>query len=116
MNNYLYIPAFSIEQKYKLKNNNIENTEEENVIDDLCEDYKIEFLPEELIAKKNNKKSNNFEFNIMEEEIKNRNQYIINDEFIIFILDLDMMENIGIIPVMSLDVQKENFIPDSIYE
>jgi hypothetical protein len=116
MNNYLYIPAFSIEQKYKLKNNNIENTEEENVIDDLSEDYKIEFLPEELIAKKNNKKSNNFEFNIMEEEIKNRNQYIINDEFIIFILDLDMMENIGIIPVMSLDVHKEKFIPDSIYE
>lgn len=116
MNNYLYIPAFSIEQKYKLKNNNIENTEEENVIDDLSEDYKIEFLPEELIAKKNNKKSNNFEFNIMEEEINNRNQYIINDEFIVFILDLDMMENIGIIPVMSLDVHKENFIPDSIYE
>ena len=52
----------------------------------------------------------------MEEEINNRNQYIINDEFIVFILDLDMMENIGIIPVMSLDVHKENFIPDSIYE
>jgi len=38
--------------KNKLKNNKNENPGEENVIDDLCEDYKIEFLPEELIAKK----------------------------------------------------------------
>ena len=116
MNNYLYIPAFSIEQKYKLKNNRNENHGDENVIDDLCEDYKIEFLPEELITKKNNKKSNNFDFNIIEKEIKNRREYIINDDFIIFILDLDMMENIGIIPVMSFEVHKENFIPDSICE
>ena len=116
MNNYLYIPAFSIEQKYKLKNNRNENPGEENVIDDLCEEYKIEFLPEELIAKKNNKKSNTFEFNIIEKEIKNRSEYIINDDFMIFILDLDMMENIGIFPVMSFKVHKENFIPDSICE
>ena len=116
MNNYLYIPTFSIEQKYEIKNNNNENTEEENAINGFSEVCKVEFLPEEIIAKKNNKKSNNFEFNIVGNEMKDRRDYLINDEFMIFILDLNMMEKIGIIPLMSIDVHKENFISDYIYE
>ena len=115
-NNYLFIPAFSLEQKYELKNNNIENQKEENVINNINEDYKIEFLPEDLIIKRNNKLSNNFEFNIVGDEIKNRRDSIINDEFMIFILDIDMIDNIGIIPLMSIHVHKENFIPDSFDE
>ena len=115
-NNYLFIPAFSLEQKYELKNNNIENQKEENVINNINEDYKIEFLPEDLIIKRNNKVSNNFEFNIVGDEIKNRRDSIINDEFMIFILDIDMIDNIGIIPLMSIHVHKENFIPDSFDE
>ena len=115
-NNYLFIPAFSLEQKYELKNNNIENQKEENVINNINEDYKIEFLPEDLIIKRNNKVSNNFEFNIVGDEIKNRRDSIINDEFMIFILDIDMIDNVGMIPLISIDVRKENFIPDSIDE
>ena len=34
----------------------------------------------------------------------------------IFILDIDMIDNIGIIPLMSIHVHKENFIPDSFDE
>ena len=112
-NNYLFIPAFSLEQKYELKNNNIENQKEENVISDINEECKIEFIPEDLIIRRNNKISNNFEFNIVGDEIKNRRDSIINDEFMIFILDIDMIDNIGIIPLMSIHVHKENFIPDS---
>jgi hypothetical protein len=115
-NNYLFIPAFSLEQKFELKNNNIENQKEENVINNINEDYKIEFLPEDLIIKRNNKISNNFEFNIVGNEIKNRRDSIINDEFMIFILDIDMIDNVGMIPLISIDVHKENFIPDSIDE
>ena len=115
-NNYLFIPAFSLEQKYELKNNNIENQKEENVISDINEECKIEFIPEDLIIRRNNKISNNFEFNIVGDEIKNRRDSIINDEFMIFILDIDMIDNIGIIPLMSIRVHKENFIPDSFDE
>ena len=115
-NNYLFIPAFSLEQKYELKNNNIENQKEENVIRDINEECKIEFIPEDLIIRRNNKISNNFEFNIVGDEIKNRRDSIINDEFMIFILDIDMIDNIGIIPLMSIHVHKENFIPDSFDE
>jgi hypothetical protein len=115
-NNYLFIPAFSLEQKYELKNNNIENQKEENVISDINEECKIEFIPEDLIIRRNNKISNNFEFNIVGDEIKNRRDSIINDEFMIFILDIDMIDNIGIIPLMSIHVHKENFIPDSFDE
>ena len=115
-NNYLFIPAFSLEQKYELKNNNIENQKEENVISDINEECKIEFIPEDLIIRRNNKISNNFEFNIVGDEIKNRRDSIINDEFMIFILDIDMIDKIGIIPLMSIHVHKENFIPDSFDE
>ena len=34
----------------------------------------------------------------------------------IFILDIDMIDNVGMIPLISIDVRKENFIPDSIDE
>ena len=112
INKYIYIPAFSIEQKYEQKN--VENSDEDdkNVINSFNEDCKIEFLTEEIIAKKNKKTSNNFEFNITEEEIKDKNEYLIDDEFIMFILDSDIIDKIGIIPVMSIDVHKNNFITD----
>ena len=86
--------------------------DDKNVINSFNEDCKIEFLTEEIIAKKNKKTSNNFEFNITEEEIKDKNEYLINDEFIMFILDSDIIDKIGIIPVMSIDVHKNNFITD----
>ena len=106
VNKYIYIPAFSIEQKYE--QNNIDNENIKNVINSFNEEYKIEFLTEELIAKRNNKINNNFEYNITEEEIKN--EYLIDDDFIIFILDSDVIDKIGIIPIMSIDVHKDNFI------
>ena len=113
INNYIYIPSFSIEQKYE--QNNVENPGEEvkNVINSFNEEYKVEFLTEELIARKNRKVSGNFEFNITKDDIKNKNGYLIDDEFIIFILDNDVIDKIGIIPVISINVHKNNFISNS---
>ena len=116
VNKYIYIPAFSIEQKYELVNINSIEPKEENILKDLNEEYKIEFLSEELIERKNNRISNNFEFDIIGEKIKNGVDYIINDEFMIFILDSDAIDNIGIIPIMSIDVHKENYITDTTIE
>ena len=110
INKFIYIPAFSIEQKYEQKNVENSNENEKNVINSFNEECKIEFLTEEIIAKKNKKTSNNFEFNITEEEIKNKSEYLIDDEFILFILDWDIIDKIGIIPLMSIDVHKNNFI------
>ena len=112
INNYIYIPSFSIEQKYEQSNVENSNEEVKNVINSFNEEYKVEFLTEELIARKQKKVSNNFEFNITKEEI-NKNGYLIEDEFIIFILDNDIMDKIGIIPVISIDVHKNNFISNS---
>jgi len=42
--------------------------------------------------------------------MKNNRDNLIDDEFMIFILDSENMENVGIIPVMSIDVNKDNFI------
>jgi hypothetical protein len=99
-NNYIYIPAFTLEQKIEMKNGD----------KTINEEYKIEFLSENLIAKKNNKINHNFEFDIIEEEMNNNRDNLIDDEFMIFILDSENMENVGIIPVMSIDVNKDNFI------
>ena len=112
-NKYIYIPAFSIDQKYE--KSNVENPDEyaKNVINSFNEEYKIEFLTEELIAKKSKQINNNFEFNITEEEIKNKNEYLIDDEFMIFILDDDVISRIGIIPIMTINVFKNNFISDN---
>ena len=111
---YIYIPAFSLEQRYEQKNvENSNNEDAKNVINSFNEECKIEFLTEELMAKINKKVSNNFEFNITEEEIKNKKEYLIDDEFIIFILDSEVMEKIGIIPIMSFVVHKNNFIDDT---
>ena len=99
-NKYIYIPAFTIEQKLEVKNND----------KNINEEYKIEFLSENLIAKKNNKINNNFEFDIIEEEMNKSRENLIDDEFMIFILDSEIIEKIGIIPVMSINVNKENFI------
>ena len=113
-NKYIYIPAFSLEQKYEQKNVENSNEDMKNVINSFNEECKIEFLTEELIAKRNKKVSNNFEFNISKEELKNKKEYLIDDEFIIFILDSELMEKIGIIPIMSINVLKNNFIDDTI--
>ena len=93
----------------------MENPGEEvkNVINSFNEEYKVEFLTEELIARKNKKVSGNFEFNITKDDIKNKNGYLIDDEFIIFILDNDVIDKIGIIPVISINVHKNNFISNS---
>ena len=99
-NNYIYIPAFSLEQKLEVKNND----------KNINEEYKIEFLSENLITKKNNKINNNFEFDIIEEELSNNRDNLINDEFMIFILDSEVIDNIGIMPIMSIHVNKDNFI------
>ena len=101
-NNYIYIPTFSLEQKLEIKNN------DKNI--NINEEYKIEFLSENLIMKKNNKMNNNFEFDIIEEELNNNRDNLINDEFMIFILDSEIIDNIGIIPIMSILVNKNNFI------
>jgi len=87
---------------------------ETNVINSFNGIYKIDFLTEELIAKRNKKNNYNFEFDISEEELKNKKENLIDDDFVIIILDSNVMNKIGIIPAISIYIHKNYFISDSI--
>ena len=108
------MPAFSIEQKYEQKNVENPQMHETNVINSFNGNYKIDFLTEELIAKRNKKNNYNFEFDISEEELKNKKENLIDDDFVITILDSNVMNKIGIIPAISIYIHKNYFISDSI--
>ena len=108
---YIYIPAFTKDKKIEIINNG-RNKEEKDIISDYIEKCNIEFLTEENILKKNCKKNNNFEYDLIDDDIKNNKVYIINDDFMIFVLDFDVIEQIEIMPVLSINIKKENFISD----
>ena len=108
---YIYIPAFTKDKKIEIINNG-RNKEEKDIISDYIEKCNIEFLTEENILKKNCKKNNNFEYDLIDDDIKNNKVYIINDDFMIFVLDFDVIEQIEIMPILSIKLKKENFISD----
>ena len=106
---YIYIPAFTMDKKIEIINNE-KKQEEKDIINYFEEKYNIEFLTEDIIIRNNNKLNNNFEYDLIEDDVKNNKINIIDDDFVIFVLDFDVIEQIEIIPVMSINVKKENFI------
>ena len=56
--------------------------------------------------------STNFYFNEIENDYINNKECIIDDNFIIFILNFDVIDNFATIPIMSLYITKDNFIAD----
>ena len=124
---YLYIPSFIINSKiknYYKKRKNPKNEEEDNngemyAINEYEESFKIRFISEEFIGadtkcKKSKCKnsSTNFYFNEIENDYINNKECIIDNNFIIFILNFDVIDNFATIPLMSLYITKDNFITD----
>ena len=128
---YLYIPSFIINSEIKLnykKHKSPDNQEEvdENnndlfIINKYKEYFRIKFVSEEFIddtknKNKRNKKSSstNFFYDKIEEDYINNKVCIIDNNFVIFVLNFDIIDNFAAIPLLSLYVTKDNFISDKI--
>jgi hypothetical protein len=117
--NILYIPAFEI--KSKLVNNCYCNANEEKYNLNCFEDYyNIKYLTEELMSVKNNKNakrnknyngntSMNFDYDLIK-EIDIDKQNFIDDNFLLIILNLNIIEKLKALPLLTLYVTKDNFI------
>ena len=128
---YLYIPSFDINSKIKMnykKNESHENQEDldENkddifVMNKYEEFIKIKFISEDFMGlnKNKNKKNKinssiNFYYDKIEEDFIQNKDCIIDNNFIIFFLNFDIIDNFAAIPLLSLYITKENFISDKI--
>ena len=125
---YLYIPSFDINSKIKniyKKHRKPENEEEFDnnnetyIINEYEEYFNIKFLSEDFIGesikyknKKNKNSSINFYFNEIEKDYIKNKDCVIDDNFIIFILNFDIIDNFAAIPLMSLYITKDNFISE----
>ena len=123
---YLYIPSFEINSKIKnlykkhRKPDNEEefdNNNETYIINEYEEYFNLKLLSEDFIGesikyknKKNKNSSINFYFNEIEEDYIKNKDCILDDDFIIFILNFDIIDNFAAIPLMSLYITKDNFI------
>ena len=115
----LYIPAFEI--KSKLVNNCYCNTNDETYNLNCFEDYyNVKYFTEELMAVKNiknvkrNKNYNgnasmNFEYDLIK-EIDINKQNFISDSFLLVVLNLNIIEDLRSLPLLTLYVTKDNFI------
>ena len=79
--------------------------------------FNIKFISEDFIGKENNKNkiinsSINFYYDKIEEDINSNKDCLIDDNFIIFILNFDIIDNFAAIPLLSLYITKENFLSD----
>ena len=117
--NILYIPAFEI--KCKFVNNcytNINKDDKKSNLYSYEDYYNIKFFTEELMCIKNKKnmKKNinynacmNFDFDLFNEtDIEEDN--FINDNFLIVVLNLNVIDEIRALPLITLYVTKDNFI------
>ena len=128
---YLYIPSFIINSEIKLnykKHKSPDNQEEvdENnndlfIINKYKEYFRIKFVSEEFIddTKNKNKRnkinsSTNFFYDKIEEDYINNKDCIIDNNFVIFVLNFDIIDNFAAIPLLSLYVTKDNFISNKI--
>ena len=128
---YLYIPSFIINSKIKLnyKNHKCPDNQEELNIDNndifIMNKYKeffnIKFFSEDFIGetKMKNKKNKlnssiNFYYDKIEEDFKKNKDCIIDDNFIIFVLNFNIIDNFATIPLLSLYITKDNFISDKV--
>ena len=111
---YLYIPSFKVNSKIKKYYNKGENESEENkdkfIINNYNEYCKIQFISEDLIEKNNRNNEMNFYYDKIEEDYVNKKECFIDNNFIIFVLNFDVIDNIAAIPLISLYITKNNFI------
>ena len=117
--NILFIPAFEI--KSKLVNNCYCNANDQKYTLNCFEDYyNIKYLTEELMSAKNNKNikrnknyngnaSMNFDYDLIK-EIDSDKQNFIDDNFLLVILNLNIIEKLRALPLLTLYITKENFI------
>ena len=127
---FLYIPSFIINSKIKLnykkdinqeninnKEDSLDNNNDLFVMNKYIEYFNIKFISEDFIGKENNKNkiinsSINFYYDKIEEDINSNKDCLIDDNFIIFILNFDIIDNFAAIPLLSLYITKENFLSD----
>ena len=120
--NILYIPAFEI--KCKFVNNCFNNINNENKSNLYCfeEYYNVKYFTEELMIRKNNKniKKNknitenitmNFNYDLIDENDINKDNFIKNN-FLLVILNLNIIEELRALPLLTLYITKDNFITD----
>ena len=117
--NILYIPSFEI--KCKLENNCYTNVEEgKNKYNLYCfEDYyNIKYLTKELMGVKYNKnmKKNrninmNFEYDLINENDIDKETFI-KDDFLLVILNLNVIDSLGSLPLLTLYIKKDYFISE----
>ena len=113
----LYIPSFEI--KCKLENNcftNVDGDKSKYNLYCLEDYYNIKYLAEELMGIKYNKnmKKNvkmNFEYDLInEKEIEK--ELFIKDDFLLVILNLNVIESFGSLPLLTLYIKKDKFISE----
>ena len=95
----------------------MEDNNETYIINEYEEYFNIKFISEDFIGQSNKNKNKrnkyssiNFYFNEIEDDYVNNKDYIIDDNFIIFILNFDIIDNFAAIPLLSLYITKGNFI------
>ena len=119
---FLYIPSFEIKKKLsnEFKKQNDINTEEnqnegeEYAIKEIDEYFDVKVLNEDLIEVGDNKINKGYDINFyydkIEEDTANQKECFIDDEFVIFVLNFNIIDNFAVIPLLSLYVTKEDFI------
>ena len=119
--NHLYIPSFDINSIIKTcyKKSNQESkpqhgeNDEKYIISNYDEYLKIKLFSEDYYYENNNiNTKSNFYFDNIEDDFINNKDCIIDDNFIIFVVNFDFIENIAVIPLISLYITKDNFISD----
>ena len=125
---YLYIPSFIINSKLKLdykKHKSPENQDEINennddmfIMNKFEEFFMIKFISEDFIGGNKNKKNKinssiNFYYDKIEEDLSKNKDCIIDNNFIIFFLNFNIIDNFAPIPLLSLYITKENFLSDN---
>ena len=120
-NNTLYIPAFEI--KCKLVNNcynSNSNSDNKSNLYSYEDYYNIKYFTEELMTIKNNKKMKknknyngnicmNFDYDLFKENDTNKDNFI-KDNFLIVVLNLNVIDDLRALPLLTLYVTKDNFI------
>jgi len=119
--NHLYIPSFDINSIIKAcyKKSSQENrpnhgdNDEKYIISNYDEYFKIKFFSEDCYCENNNiNTKSNFYFDNIEDDFLNNKECFIDDNFIIFVVNFDFIENIAVIPLISLYITKDNFISE----
>ena len=117
-NKYLYIPSFKVNSKiknyYKGENKNTKSEEINNkyIIGNYNENCKIQFISEDLLEKSKMNDEMNFYYDKIEEDYINNRESIIDDNFIIFVINYEVISKIATIPLISLYITKDKFISD----